>query len=150
MDLVQKLTETRDRTVKYFELSDEDLNKTYEPGKWSVKRILVHIADAESVLHDRVRRIIAEPRGVIWAFDQDLWCKNLDYDHFPIKISKDLYIANRQSAIYLAEKYYANLGHLEFVHSETGLRTLSQEFEKIASHNESHLNQIEKALMLKR
>jgi hypothetical protein len=33
-------------------------------------------------------------------------------------------------------------GHLEFVHSETGIRTLKAEFDKVASHNEHHLAQI--------
>jgi hypothetical protein len=37
-------------------------------------------------------------------------------------------------------------GHLEFVHSETGIRTLKAEFDKVASHNEHHLAQIDSAL----
>lgn len=35
---------------------------------------------------------------------------------------------------------------LEFVHSVTGVRTLSDEFEKVAAHNEHHLEQIRLAL----
>jgi hypothetical protein len=32
------------------------------------------------------------------------------------------------------------------VHSETGVRTLKREFEKVASHNQHHLDQIGAAL----
>jgi len=32
------------------------------------------------------------------------------------------------------------------VHSETGLRTLQDEFDKVANHNEQHLKQIAAAL----
>jgi hypothetical protein len=42
--------------------------------------------------------------------------------------------------------HYDTDGHREFVHSETGVRTLKEEFEKVASHNEHHLEQIELAL----
>jgi hypothetical protein len=55
-------------------------------------------------------------------------------------------VANRNSVIFLVEKFYQQLGHKQFVHSETGLRTLKDEFEKIAMHNERHLQQIEIAL----
>jgi hypothetical protein len=42
--------------------------------------------------------------------------------------------------------HYETKGHLEFVHSVTGVRTLKQEFDKVASHNEHHLEQIRLAL----
>ena len=65
--------------------------------------LLHHLADAETVLFDRVRRVLSEPS-------------------------------------------YATHGHLEFVHSESGVRTLKDEFDKIAAHNEHHLRQIRIAL----
>jgi hypothetical protein len=43
-------------------------------------------------------------------------------------------------------EYYERSGHLEFVHSVTGLRTLKDEFDKVASHNARHLDQIRAAL----
>jgi hypothetical protein len=42
--------------------------------------------------------------------------------------------------------HYQKDGHLEWVHSETGVRTLKDEFDKVASHNEHHLRQIRAAL----
>lgn len=107
----------------------------------------MHLADAEGVLHDRIKRVIAENKQVIWAFNQDLWCNNLGYETFPLEISRALFVANRASIIYLAGKFYSSLGLKEFVHSETGLRTLQDEFEKVAVHNQEHINQIKKALL---
>jgi hypothetical protein len=37
-------------------------------------------------------------------------------------------------------------GHLEFVHNVTGVRTLRDEFDKVAAHNAHHLTQIRAAL----
>jgi putative acetyltransferase len=47
--------------------------------------------------------------------------------------------------IYYADQYYETHGHLEFVHSVTGVRTLKDEFDKVASHNAHHLAQIRAA-----
>lgn len=146
MNIIEQLTETKIMTEAFFDLSENDLQKSYGIDKWNIRKILVHLADAESVLHERLKRIISEPKQVIWAFDQDLWCENLNYDSFPLEISKGLFSANRQSVIFLADNYYQKLGDKEFVHSETGIRNLKQEFDKIANHNKGHLEQIELAL----
>lgn len=146
MDLLNLLTNTLNETSKYYNLTENDLCKSYDDGKWTIKQILVHLSDAEGVLLYRIKRIISEPKQIIWAFEQDLWCKNLDYTNFPLEISKAIYLANRQTVIYLAEKYYNILGHKEFVHSETGIRTLKDEFDKVALHNQGHIEQIKLAL----
>lgn len=146
MSITELLTDTRNKTEKLYDLEAEDLQKTYASGKWTVKQILVHLADAESVLHERIKRTIAEPGQVIFAFNQDLWCAKIDYENFPLAISKQLFLANCSSIIFLAEKFYASLGDNQYVHSEAGLRTLKDEFDKVALHNQSHLNQIQQAL----
>jgi len=147
MILIDTLIDTRTETLKLFDLNPDDLLKSYAPGKWTIREVLVHVADAESVLHERIKRVISEPRQVIWAFDQDLWCQQLEYAHFPLELSKALFLANRNSVIYLAERYYAGSENKEFVHSETGVRTLKDEFDKVAWHNQNHLVQIKQALL---
>ncbi len=146
MDIVTRLEAARDKTLKHFNLSDEQLSRSYAPGKWSVRFLLHHLADAETVLYDRVRRTISEPRQVIWAFDQDGWAKNLDYAAMPLDISRRIYESVRAGLVHQARLHYESRGHLEFIHSETGVRTLKMEFDKIAAHNEHHLGQIEAAL----
>lgn len=147
MDIVNLLTDTGLETAGFYDLPRQSLLKTYGEGKWNIQQILVHLADVESILHERIKRVIAEPKQVIWAFDQELWCTNLDYENYPLEISKSLYLANRQSIIYLATNYYIKSGDKEFIHSETGLRTLKDEFDKVAVHNQGHINQIKTALL---
>jgi hypothetical protein len=150
MHLIQELEETRDQTLRFFALGDDDLARTYAPGKWSVRFILLHLADSETVLFDRIRRVLSEPRQVLWVFDQDAWATGLDYSRVPLDISRRVYESVRNAVIYYASLYYAEKGHLEFVHSVTGVRTLKDEFEKVASHNGHHLDQIRAALSLGR
>ena len=146
MQLIRDLEKTRDETLRYFSLDQRELTRTYAPGKWSVRFVFHHIADSETVLFDRIRRVLSEPRQVLWAFDQDAWAAGLDYSRMPLDISRQVYESVRNAIIYYAGLHYERKGHLEFVHSVTGVRTLKDEFDKVASHNEHHLAQIRLAL----
>lgn len=146
MQLIQDLETTRDETLAFFALGEEDLSRRYAPDKWSIRFILHHLADSETVLFDRIRRVLSEPRQVLWVFDQDAWAKGLDYARLPLPISRQVFESVRNAVIYYARLNYEKNGHLEFVHSATGVRTLRDEFDKVASHNAKHLSQIRAAL----
>jgi hypothetical protein len=145
-ELIRELERTRDETVRYYALGDADLARTYAPGKWSVRFLLHHLADSETVLYDRIRRVLSEPRQVLWVYDQDAWAKGLDYSRVPLDLARNVYESVRKAVVYYAGMYYDERGRLEFVHSVTGVRTLKDEFDKVASHNEHHLEQIRAAL----
>lgn len=146
MEIIDKLESTKARTLAYYDLESADLRRPYAPGKWTIAYLLHHLADAETVMYDRIRRTISEPRQVIWAFDQDAWSKGLDYETVPLAVSRAIYTAVRDGVIHQARMHYERNGAREFVHSETGVRTLRDEFDKVARHNEHHLKQIEAAL----
>jgi hypothetical protein len=146
MDLLQALDTTRDETLRHFELGAPELSLAYAPGKWSVREILHHLADAETVMAERIRRILSEGRRVLWAFDQAAWARALDYAAMPLELSRDIYRSTRAGTRYLAAVHYEKHGQLEWVHSETGVRTLRDELDKVAEHNEHHLRQIRTAL----
>lgn len=146
MEIIEKLETTKATTLSYYDLKAEYLDKSYGLGKWTIRHILHHLTDAETVLYNRIRQVVSEPKRVQWAFDQDAWAGELNYSEIPLELSKNIYAAVRDGIIYLARRHYVSNGHREFVHSETGIRTLGQEFDKVAAHNEQHLEQIRKAL----
>ena len=146
MKILDDLERTTSETLKYFELSDKELSKTYCPGKWNIKQILHHLADAETVLYDRIRRAISMPHQVVWGFDQDLWCEKLDYENMPIDVAENIFSSVRKAIYNLAKNHYEKDGSNEYVHNETGLRTLKDEFDKVVWHSDNHLEQIRRAL----
>ena len=146
MSIVDELRATRDETLRCFALPEAQLSKRYAPDKWDVRHVLHHLADAETVMFDRIRRVLSEPRQVLWAFDQDAWAGGLNYAELPLELSRNVFAAVRNAVIHYAERHYGPDGHREFVHSETGVRTLKDEFDKVASHNAHHLAQIRAAL----
>lgn len=146
MSLIQELERTRDETLQCFSLDQRALARTYAPGKWSVRYILHHLSDSETVFLDRIHRVLSEPRPVIWVMNQDAWAKGLDYSQVPLDIARRVYESVRNAIIYHAGVHYERNGHLEWVHSVDGVRTLRDEFDKVAAHNEHHLTQIRSAL----
>jgi hypothetical protein len=145
-NLVRALESTRVETLGFFKLGEPELSRSYGPGKWSVRFLLHHLADTETVLYERIRRAISEPHPTVNVMDQDAWAKELDYTGMPLEISRDIYTSVRSAVIHLARLRYDTHGHLTFVHSVTGVRTVRNEFDKVAQHNALHLGHIRIAL----
>jgi hypothetical protein len=149
MKIVDDLITARDRTLAFYELPESDLYFKYREDSWCIKEILHHLADAETVLYERLRRPLAEPAPVMWGFAQDAWCKALDYRNTPLDVNKSVYTTIRNAIIALVPRFYESHGHLTFNHSRMGLRTIKDEFEKVVWHNNDHLAQIEQCLKLR-
>ena len=148
MTIQDSLQSVFDNTIVHFSLDEEELNKSYGHGKWTIREILHHIADTETVLYDRIRRTISNPGQVVWGFDQDAWARALDYNSRSLTNSKNIYKAVRPAIIELASIHYSQNGHLTLIHSGDGKKTLKDLFDKVVWHNEGHLDQINKALSL--
>ncbi len=146
MIILQQLRQTQEKTLRYFELPESEWHKSYAEDKWTIKEILHHQTDADTVLYYRIRKTISEEKPLVFGFDQDAWVRELDYDSFPLSLNKEIYRNTRNAVIHLAEKFYMTKGHRTFVHNETGLLSLKDLFDKVAVHNAHHLEQIERAL----
>ena len=127
-------------------MTSDKFSKTYGQGKWNVRQILHHLTDTEILFHGRLKKIIAEPKQVIWAFNQDQWDAAFQYIDADLGNKKAVYEMCRDLNYELIDKCYDDFWKKEFVHNETGLRTLKDEFEKVALHNQTHNNQIKTAL----
>jgi hypothetical protein len=113
------------------------------PGKWSIRQILAHLADAELVGAHRFRQVLAEDSPTLIAFDQEAWARNLDYARRKPKQSLDTFRRlrgeNYELLKNLPEGAYERAGN----HSENGRMTLRQLLEGFAGHAESHARQMQ-------
>ena len=144
--LIKDLERSREEVLRHFSLGETELARTRAPGKWNVRFLLHHLADAELALAERLRRIISEPGFVIWFWNQDLWAAAQDYSTKPLAESKAVFETLRNANIGLTRRHYERNGAMQWVHSQDGLRTLKDEFDKLAAHTEHHLVQIRAAL----
>ena len=60
-------------------LQPEDLLAFPVPGTWSIQQIVLHLADSELVFLDRMKRVIAEEKPALLAFDENKWSAHLHY-----------------------------------------------------------------------
>ena len=113
------------------------------PGKWSIRQIIAHLADAEMVFAHRIRQVAAEEGPTLVAFDQEAWARNLDYARRKPKQSLEtvrrVRAENYELLKDLPEAAYARAGN----HTERGPVTLLQIVEGAANHTESHARQMQ-------
>ena len=121
----------------------EEEDFTPAPGKWSIRQIIAHLADAELVGAHRMRQVIAEKNPTLVAFDQDAWAQNLDYARRKPKQSLETFrrvrAENYELLKDLPESAYERTGN----HTENGSMTLRRLLEGFANHAESHARQLQ-------
>jgi hypothetical protein len=113
------------------------------PGKWTVRQIVAHLADAEMVGAHRLRQVIAEDNPTLIAYNQDAWTANLDYARRKPKQSLETFrrirAENYELLKGLPESAFERAGN----HTENGRMTLRQLLEGYAGHAESHARQLQ-------
>jgi|ERR1041385_3200869 hypothetical protein len=121
----------------------EEEDFTASPGKWSVRQIVAHLADADLVAAHRFRQMLAEENPTLMAFDQDKWTQNLDYGKRKPKQSLETFRRirgeNYELLKDLPEAAFQRTGN----HTERGQMTILNLLEGMAEHAESHARQLQ-------
>ena len=139
---VTALLKTLNATMPFFGRPAKALKRAYGPGKWTLREILVHLSDTETVFLDRLRRLAAEEKPYLAAFDQDRWAARLHYKERDLNLARAQYLVARWSAIELARRLAPRVDANTGTHSEAGTRTFAQVLRQIAAHNAHHLEQL--------
>jgi len=144
-EAVNQMTANRDAILPFFAVSAEVAARTYAPGKWTLRQVLIHIADSETVNFDRLRRLAAEDKPWLLAFDQDLWKQRLEYDRRDLALTGVLFNATRAAAIDLVKVLTEAVDARQGVHNEAGIRTFGEQIAICWRHAAHHLEQVRAA-----
>lgn len=117
------------------------LERSYAPGKWSARQILIHLAQTELALGNRARMALSTPNYVAQAFDQDRW---IGRDAaLSGKDALDAFVA--MSA--MNRSLFASLSPADravtLSHPEYGALTVDWIIHQMAGHQIHHLKQLE-------
>lgn len=112
------------------------------PDKWSIREIILHLADSEAVAYTRCRKIIAEPAANINSYDQDLWANELKYKDQNMDIALDLFSQLRISTFRLLEKIPDEKWNNYMIHPEFGKVTLDEWLNIYSNHVDVHIKQM--------
>lgn len=143
--LDRQLRLVRDATLPLFDLPERRLAKRYRRGGWTAREVLCHIADTESVLLDRIRRVLAEDRPLLTPFDHDAWTGRLGYAIRDLAAARALFVACRSITAELVVAHRAEGGRLG-IHSREGAMSFLQLATKVVWHNQHHLEQAQRAV----
>lgn len=114
-------------------------------GEWAVAEVLSHLADAEIALAFRIRKIAAEPRQVLVAWDQDRWADGGGYRRTPPGEALATFVALRRSNLAYVGRLRAAQKAQHGRHPEYGRLTIPQLLRHWAEHDLNHLAQIRAA-----
>ena len=85
-------------------LPEEMGNFTYEPGKWTIKQLLMHIIDTERVFAYRTLSFMRADRIGLPGFNQDFWMEQVDISNRSIKDLLKEWKAVRDNTIFLCQQ----------------------------------------------
>lgn len=111
-------------------------------GKWSVRQIVCHLADAEAVGVMRFRQIIAEDNPTLAVWDQNKWAANLDYEKRKISQALDIFRTLRSANYELMKDLPESKFARTSMHPERGHVSLLDWLRLYADHTENHVKQI--------
>ena len=121
--------------------STEQFEKSYAPGKWSARLILVHLAQAELALSTRARFALAEDGYTAQSFDQDAWLP-LD-DRADARAALDAYTALRTFNLAMWRRLTPGQLDRRFTHPDFGRVNVRWIEAHIAGHDIHHLRHFE-------
>jgi DinB superfamily len=126
-------------------ITDEELDRQPpDPDEWTVRQILHHVADSESMAYIRLRRLIAEDDPLIQGYDEPEWARRLHYDR-PIEPSLAVLRAIRAASLQLLEALEPSEWTRTGTHTESGTYSVEGWLGIYAAHPQDHANQIRSA-----
>lgn len=112
------------------------------PGKWSMRQVAQHLADAELVGAFRYRMILAHDRPPLQGYDQDLWADRLRYADCDLAGALEQFGALRAANLRLLERTTPAERLRVGVHAERGEESIAHQVRMYAGHDLVHLRQL--------
>jgi len=118
------------------------------PDGWSVRQIIHHLADSETLAYIALRRLLTEPTGsLILGFDEDRWARTpvLGYAELPVGNSRAIFESVRASSLDLIRRL--SIEDLEHVgqHNSVGIFSVRAWLVTYIAHPREHADQLERA-----
>jgi uncharacterized damage-inducible protein DinB len=139
-DLLAALAASEEYIVNLMlSLKEQQLKYRYQPGKWSIKEMLVHMADTERVFAYRALCFARNDKTELPGFDENSYAENSKADARPITSILAEYAAARQATIELFKGFDDEmLGHTGIASGRSvSVRALGY---AILGHEIHHLN----------
>ncbi len=112
------------------------------PEKWSIREILIHLADSEVNGYARCRKILAEEGSELLIYDQDKWAKELDYASQDIDTAMIVFKTIREANYRLLATLSDAQWKKSAFHPERGKMNLEDWLKIYTDHVKGHIEQM--------
>ncbi|MBD8036075.1 putative metal-dependent hydrolase [Solibacillus sp. A46] len=126
-------------------LSDEELNKTYRDGAWTVRQLVHHIADSQLNMYQRLKLALTDKNPTVPAFDEEKWAVLPDTE-LPVESSLKMLEGINERIVALTHHLTEEQLGRVFTHETNGEIYVATKVAKLAWHEEHHLAHIKIAL----
>jgi hypothetical protein len=141
-DWLEALAETPGRIRALVDaIGPAGLSKSYAPGRWSGRQLLVHLAQVELAFGVRARMALTAERYVVQPFDQDLWMAREPIVEPGVAMAAYQGLRDVNLALFRTLTADERLRPLE--HPERGRMTLEEIPAMLAGHELHHLKHFE-------
>ena len=131
------------------DLTDDELDapaKDDPTNGWTARQVVHHLADSEMTSAVRLRRVLAEDRPTIAAYDEAEFARRLHYDTRPIDASLDAMEAARASSLELLHHLTEDEWQKQGTHTESGAYSVEDWLRIYVAHAHDHADQIRRAV----
>ncbi|HEY7501242.1 MAG TPA: DinB family protein [Vicinamibacterales bacterium] len=142
-DPLEALADTPEQLRRVVERwSEDDFEGTYAPGKWSFRKVLVHLAQTELALTARARFALSQDNYRAQPFSQDDWMA-ID-DSADARTALDAYMTLRRFNLAMWRALTPEQLDRSFLHPEYGDLTVRWIMAQMAGHDIHHLKQFQR------
>ncbi|HEX6160947.1 MAG TPA: DinB family protein, partial [Thermoanaerobaculia bacterium] len=142
-ELIAKLETFQSRLLLAIHgIPDADLRRVEGEGKWSIFDVVAHLDDLELVTSVRIRTALATPGAPLPALEQNEWVSRVHRESLAEVL--EAFWFHRRHNLQLLRTLTEEEWSIAGIHPEYGPRTIRALMERIESHQEKHLRQIER------
>jgi hypothetical protein len=123
-------------------LTDHQLDTPYGEGKWTVRQVVHHLADAHLNAFARLKMILTEDGPTIKPYDQDKWAELPDTTHLAIEPSLKILTGVHRRWVKLLETMDEDDFQRTAFHPEDGDINVDWLLRVYSSHCTKHLGHI--------
>jgi len=120
-------------------MSPEQLKTRPVAGKWSTLEVVCHIADFEPVLAERMKRVIAMEKPLLFGADENEFARSLAYHDRDLEEELAIIENTRKQMARILRKLPSEAWQRTGNHSDRGLLSLEQFVLSAAKHIPHHV-----------
>jgi uncharacterized damage-inducible protein DinB len=124
------------------DLTEEQLDTNYRPGGWTVRQVIHHIADSHMNAYIRFKLALTEDKPVIKPYKEKLWAELPDNQITNIAVTVNLIEALHIKLVDLLKQLDDEKFNKEFIHPDSGTKTIKDTIGLYAWHGNHHLAHI--------